>query len=1136
MEIFFSNQLEILYENLKSFLFSKKCDHPFIKRMIIVPSEAIKSWLMLEMAKDKDLNIAFGVEIVHLDQAVDKLVTKRKTPSFLELSLLIQTEIKKMIDEKKGFDESFELLFRYLKISSNKVFSLKSERRLIDLSEKLTHLFLQYGIYGEEMIERWKLENPNDFQIYLFKKIFFEKDWPILFKELKDSLSTPKLNLRDLLQIHLFSISFLSKAHFQFFKKLSETNFVNYYFLSPCQLFWSDLQSEKEHYFYKKKLDRFMNEGQRLLLDEFLRNQNPLLANFGKIGREMAKLIEESDFKTYEGYKISKKIQHLDQYLDFDFEDLLASDEELTLLKAIQSDLTLLRNPILQDRLDFKASDESIQLHIATSLKREIEIAYDQLVQILDRDSSINPQDVIVMAPDIMKYEPFVKAVFDSDESCLPFQMMDLELPSKNLWVQEFLKILSLPKKRFSMQALIDLFSGIHFQEAQNLCFEDLEKIRKWLSNSDLKWGFDEEDRNHTLINDHCEDLMAENQSKGTLKHSLERLTSSLFLQPFSEAEYDTLFDILPLEGLQTSDAELLGRLNHLIYSLKDDLAEFYDRSNKNLSEWASLLENICKKYLGIDESLDSLSDEEYFLLNLFDEIRKASHKFPKENFSFSTIETLLDHGFHKSKIDVGSSHMNAIKFCSMLPMRAIPAKVIYLLGMNEGVFPRIEIKNSLDLRKNSETDYAPSKTDFDRYLFLESILSARDYFLMSAVSESNVEELSFKTSIVVDELLEYIESGYLIDGQSFKKQNVKIHPSLSFDKRYFEPTSTLKTFSERAYQLALSHYGLEKKETHHFIKSFENEAFKENEETISELTIDLKELLSFSKNPLKSYFNHKLGVYLKTEDDLFRSDEDFILSHLDASIIKKSILKTGTEKTLSYFDKQGKIPVGLFRDLAVQKIHSDGLEIDSYLSKYQISLDSLFKIDFYDGVDEPFKDDLGNWHLPPIEYQRENAQKIKFIGSIENISSKGVLVEGQANKEDSVKFWPLYLIFLMLVKQYPIAEPNLIFLKDGKLKSSWFDDPKDYFERYINHYLCSIDQASLIQPSWVNDFINEDQDLIESKVMKSLNNDFKTNYNQYLKWIHVDDKIPLMKEGITKWKEEVKLVYGEMFQEWFSR
>ena len=74
------------------------------------------------------------------------------------------------------------------------------------------------------------------------------------------------------------------------------------------------------------------------------------------------------------------------------------------------------------------------------------------------------------------------------------------------------------------------------------------------------------------------------------------------------------------------------------------------------------------------------------------------------------------------------------VSFCTLLPMRSIPFRVVCLLGMNDGDYPRRQTGNSLDLMQYHRQKGDRSRHDDDRYLFLEALLAAQDYFYISYV------------------------------------------------------------------------------------------------------------------------------------------------------------------------------------------------------------------------------------------------------------------------------------------------------------------------------------------------------------------------------------------------------------------
>src|SRR5262249_18445853 len=121
--------------------------------------------------------------------------------------------------------------------------------------------------------------------------------------------------------------------------------------------------------------------------------------------------------------------------------------------------------------------------------------------------------------------------------------------------------------------------------------------------------------------------------------------------------------------------------------------------------------------------------------------------------------------------------------FCSMVPMRAIPADVVCLLGMDEDSFPRYSERQPLNLLlRHPEADWHPSRTDFERHIFLEALLSARSHVIVTYCNRS-ADGQPQGVSLLVTELLTTLERS--VRG-SPHPATVTHHPQLGTDPSYF--------------------------------------------------------------------------------------------------------------------------------------------------------------------------------------------------------------------------------------------------------------------------------------------------------------------------------------------------------------
>src|SRR5262249_45246047 len=136
-------------------------------------------------------------------------------------------------------------------------------------------------------------------------------------------------------------------------------------------------------------------------------------------------------------------------------------------------------------------------------------------------------------------------------------------------------------------------------------------------------------------------------------------------------------------------------------------------------------------------------------------------------------------------------TNLQTIRFCSLLPSRAVPAKVVVLMGMEEGSFPRIEIPLSFDLLQNNpRADFCPTRSEMDRFIFLEALLSARQKIIFTYQCKNLEDYKEQGPSLLIDELLNAIAQGYevLVPHQ--------IHLLNRFDPLYFRANSPYRNFS----------------------------------------------------------------------------------------------------------------------------------------------------------------------------------------------------------------------------------------------------------------------------------------------------------------------------------------------------
>ncbi|MFO0678584.1 MAG: hypothetical protein U0169_18760 [Polyangiaceae bacterium] len=98
----------------------------------------------------------------------------------------------------------------------------------------------------------------------------------------------------------------------------------------------------------------------------------------------------------------------------------------------------------------------------------------------------------------------------------------------------------------------------------------------------------------------------------------------------------------------------------------------------------------------------------------------------------------------------------------SFVPMRALPFRHVFVVGLGEGLFPATTAPSPMDLRAVARVRGDVSPRDRDRYMFLETLLLARESLTLSWVARDETTGEAKKPSSVVTELCDVLGAGYL--------------------------------------------------------------------------------------------------------------------------------------------------------------------------------------------------------------------------------------------------------------------------------------------------------------------------------------------------------------------------------------
>ena len=914
LRVYHSNRLDVLEALMEFIVERERLDDPFEPEMILVQSTGMAQWLQMTLSQKFGIaaNIDFPLPASFIwDMFVRVLPEIPKESAFNKQSMSwkLMTLLPQLLER-----EDFTLLRHYLTDDSDK-------RKLFQLSSKAADLFDQYLVYRPDWLAQWEtghlvegLGEAQAWQAPLWKALV----------EYTDELGQPRWHRANLYQrfietlesattcppglpsrVFICGISALPPVYLQALQALGKHIEIHLLFTNPCRYYWGDIKDpaylaklltrQRRHSFEDRELPLFRdseNAGQLFNSDGEQDVGNPLLASWGKLGRDYIYLLSDLEGS-----------QELDAFVDVTPDNLLHN---------IQSDILELENRAVAgvnieefSRSDNKRPldplDSSITFHVCHSPQREVEVLHDRLLAMLEEDPTLTPRDIIVMVADIDSYSPFIQAVFGSApaDRYLPYAISDRRARQSHPVLEAFISLLSLPDSRFVSEDVLALLDVPVLAARFDITEEGLRYLRQWVNESGIRWGIDD---------DNVRELELPATGQHTWRFGLTRMLLGYAMES-AQGEWQS---VLPYDESSGLIAELVGHLASLLMQLniwRRGLAQ-----ERPLEEWLPVCRDMLNAFFLPDaetEAAMTLIEQQWQAI-----IAEGLGAQYGDAVPLSLLRDELAQRLDQERI---SQRFLAgpVNICTLMPMRSIPFKVVCLLGMNDGVYPRQLAPLGFDLMSQKPKRGDRSRRDDDRYLFLEALISAQQKLYISYIGRSIQDNSERFPSVLVQELIDYIGQSHYLPGDEalncdesearVKAHLTCLHTRMPFDPQNYQP-GELQSYA-REWLPAASQAGKAHSE---FVQPLPF--------TLPE-TVPLETLQRFWAHPVRAFFQMRLQVNFRTEDSEIPDTEPFILEGLSRYQINQQLLNAlveqdDAERLFRRFRAAGDLPYGAFGEI----------------------------------------------------------------------------------------------------------------------------------------------------------------------------------------------------------------------------
>ena len=815
-------------------------------------------------------------------------------------------------------------------------------RRQYRLAMQVADLFDQYQVFRADWLEDW--EHRNDVLRDSLRNRVVElpasQRWqPRLWRLLLDDVPQARrdshraaVHQRFMRQMQssevrpdalprrivVFGITSLPQQVLEALTALARYSQILLLVTNPCRHYWADIIEDRELLLANQR--RHASKPDTSLeprYEDLHLHANPLLAAWGKQGRDFIRQLDAFDQPDRYRHHFAAIKRSIDVFQNVGTDSLLHQVQQAVL------DLEPLPADSLQ-RKSLPADEHSLHFHVAHSPQREVEILHDRLLDLFERAARdgkpLAPRDIMVMVPDIRTYAPHVQAVFGrispNDPRYLPYSVADQPGRGTSPLLVALEHLLNLSESRFTASNVLDLLDVPSLRRRFGVAEDDLPTLRRWITQSGIRWGLDGAQKRS---------LGLPPDEQNSWRFGLRRM-----LLGYATGGGPSLEDIAPYAEVGGLDAALLGPLSQLLETL-----EYYWRlftAPATPLQWSDRLRRLlrdCFDARNDDADLLRVDRLEDALDTWLDACHEAgfSQAIPISIVAEDWLQSIDQN--HLSQRFIGG----AVNFGTLLPMRAIPFRVVCLLGMNDGDYPRRVSPSDFDLmaRAGQHRPGDRSRREDDRYMFLEALLSARDALHISWVGHSVHDNSELPPSVLVGQLRDYLATGWRLphgkDDDTDSRKRVlasvtTVHPLQAFSTRYFTGDSASPLFTYAS-------------EWAHARRTMPLKEDAPLDPWKAEPVLDIIQLQRFLARPAASFYTERLKVRFGDTDTGPDDDEPFALDRLENhaatdTLLQSVLIADRTDALTALADaaqrlrQQGVLPAGGFGALLVDGIGSD--------------------------------------------------------------------------------------------------------------------------------------------------------------------------------------------------------------------
>lgn len=762
------------------------------------------------------------------------------------------------------------------------------------LAGELADVFEKYQAWRRDWLLRWESgADPEDPQAILWRHVAQGRDYRARrIQQYLDRFEGAGRPLPQGLPPRLFAFGTLNVSPdvLRVLATQARVGTLHFYVPSPVKDYWGDLQ----------RLRAGATDAQAA--------DNPLLQAWGAAGRDFMAVIG--------GYELVHPTLDVRGHAD---PGEGGGPLRGSLLRRLQSDLFHRRAEPVDLLPAPRTDDPSLQVHACHTRLRELQVLHDQLRALLEDprfDPPLQPREIAVLAPDIDPYVPYLEAVFGApgDGDRLPYALADTSPLAGEPLAEVFLRLLGLPVSRFGLNEILDLLASAPLADAAGLDTPAFERLHAWLQAAGARWALDAK---------HRAAHGAPADDAYTWQFALDRLL--LGHASGSDGDIAGVAAWPELEGSALDALDVLVRLLRVLARQQSALGEA-----GTPAQWRERLLGLLAALLPQEPALPARQRALVRLRTLIDEFARHAAAAGYDGAVPADVVRAHFAGVLAEADTRAPLLTGGISFGRMVPMRLLPFRVICVLGMNDGDYPRRDPAAGLsrltaELGTERRRPGDRSLREDDRFLFLQLFAAAQDVFYLSYLGADPRDGSAREPSVLVSELIDAAARQHEAPATAAKAL-VVLHPLQPFAPAAFGGDGEPRRFSYRGqWHPAAGRMAARRAPLPPW---FSGEAMPP-EDDASSLPIDA--LRRFLLAPAEQFLRQRLGLRLDDIEDagediepLRMPDRGLARSEVQAAVFEAALRGEDEAATHAGLRARGLLPSGPLGRRTLATLHDE--------------------------------------------------------------------------------------------------------------------------------------------------------------------------------------------------------------------